>query len=99
MTAPLKGRLALERLVFDELEAAVDPKAAKSFRMIEQRAWRDYGQRFFSGLASRRLLLVGADQKRRQHARQGVDNIVQRLILVEVRGPWSARTRSRLFSG
>ena len=37
----------MERLIFDQLEAAVDPKAAKSFRMIEQRARRDYGQRFF----------------------------------------------------
>ncbi len=41
------ARLAMERLIFDELEAAIDPKAAKSFRMIEQRARRDYGQRFF----------------------------------------------------
>ena len=29
------GRLALERLIIDELEAAIDPNAAKSFRMIE----------------------------------------------------------------
>ena len=32
--------LAMERLIFDELEAAIDPNAAKSFRMIEQGARR-----------------------------------------------------------
>ena len=37
------ARLALERLIFDELERAIDPKAAKSFRLIEQRARRDFG--------------------------------------------------------
>ena len=41
------GRLAMERLIFDELEAAIDPNAAKSFRMIEKRARREYGQRFW----------------------------------------------------
>ncbi len=41
------ARLAMERLVFDELEAAIDPNAARSFRMIEQSARRDYQQRFF----------------------------------------------------
>ncbi len=41
------GRLAMERLIFDELEAAIDPNAAKSFRRIEQGARRDYGQRFW----------------------------------------------------
>ena len=41
------SRLAMERLIFDELEAAIDPKAAKSFRMIEQRARRDYEQRLY----------------------------------------------------
>ncbi len=35
-------RLAMERLIFDELEAAIDPNAARSFRRIEQGA-----QRFF----------------------------------------------------
>lgn len=35
------------RLIFDELEAAIDPNAARSFRMIEQRARREYGQRFW----------------------------------------------------
>ncbi len=39
--------LALERLIFDQLEAAIDPNAAQSFRRIEQGARRDYGQRFF----------------------------------------------------
>ncbi len=37
----------MERLIFDELEAAIDPNAARSFRMIEQGARRDYRQRFF----------------------------------------------------
>ena len=41
------ARLAMERLIFDELEAAIDPNAARPFRMIEQRARRDYQQRFF----------------------------------------------------
>ncbi len=41
------GRVAMERLIFDELEAAIDPNAAKSFRRIEQGARRDYGQRFW----------------------------------------------------
>ncbi len=34
--------------MFDELEAAIDPNAARSFRMIEKRARRDYKQQFFS---------------------------------------------------
>ena len=37
----------MERLIFDQLEAAIDPNAARSFRRIEQGARRDYGQRFF----------------------------------------------------
>ena len=41
------ARLAFERLIFDELEAAIDPNAARSFRRIEQGARRDYGQRFW----------------------------------------------------
>ncbi len=41
------GRLAMERLIFDELEAAIDPNASKSFRLIEQGARRDYRQRFW----------------------------------------------------
>ncbi len=36
-----------ERLIFDELEAAIDPKAARSFRKVEQGARRDYGQAGF----------------------------------------------------
>ncbi len=40
-------RLAMERLIFDELEAAIDPNAQRSFRMIENRARREYRQRFF----------------------------------------------------
>ena len=35
------------RLIFDELEAAIDPNAAKSFRRIERAARRDYDQRFW----------------------------------------------------
>ena len=34
-------------LIRDELEAVIDPNAAKSFRMIEPGARRDYGQRFW----------------------------------------------------
>ena len=41
------ARLAMERLIFDELEAAIDPKAPRSFRMIEKRAAWEYRQRFF----------------------------------------------------
>jgi len=41
------ARLALERLIFDQLEAAIDPNAVQSFRGIVQGARRDYGQRFF----------------------------------------------------
>ena len=41
------ARLGLERLIFDELEAAIEPNASRSFRMIEQRARRDYRQRFW----------------------------------------------------
>jgi hypothetical protein len=41
------ARVGLERLLFDELEAAVDPKAHQSFRAIESRARRDYHQRFW----------------------------------------------------
>ena len=40
------ARLGLERLIFDELEAAIDPNASRLFRMIETRARRDYRQRF-----------------------------------------------------
>ena len=40
--------LALERLVFDELQIMLDPKAMLSFRRIEQRAKRDRRQNFFS---------------------------------------------------
>ena len=41
------ARLAMERLIFDELEAAIDPNARRSFRMIEHRARREYRQRFW----------------------------------------------------
>ncbi len=34
--------------MFDELEAAIDPNAARSFRMIERRANRDFNQNFFA---------------------------------------------------
>ena len=42
------GRLAMERLVFDEMQKMIDPDAAKSFRRVEQRMKRERGQRFFS---------------------------------------------------
>ena len=42
------GRLAMERLIFDEIDLALDPKARQRFRNIETRARRDYKQRFFS---------------------------------------------------
>ena len=41
------ARLGMERLIFNELEAVVDPNASRSFRVIENRARRDYRQRFF----------------------------------------------------
>jgi nuclear transport factor 2 (NTF2) superfamily protein len=40
-------RLAMERLIFDELERMADPDAAPRFRRIEQRARRETGQQFF----------------------------------------------------
>ena len=54
--------LALERMIFDELERALDPKARKGFRMIKQRARRNYGQRFWAppGDSVERLPDLGA---------------------------------------
>ena len=42
------ARLAIERLIEDEIEAAIDPNASARFRRIEKRARRDFGQRFFA---------------------------------------------------
>lgn len=41
------ARLALERLFWDQLQKAADPKANQSFRRAMQRARRDYGQEFW----------------------------------------------------
>ena len=46
--APCCNCISSALLVFDELEAAIDPNAARSFRMIEQRAKRDFNQNFFA---------------------------------------------------
>lgn len=40
-------RLAFGRLVFDELQKAVDPDAARSFRRMEQRAEQEFGQAYW----------------------------------------------------
>lgn len=40
--------LAMERLIFDEIQKAVDPNYARSFAEIERRARREFGQSFFS---------------------------------------------------
>ena len=50
--------LALERLIFDQLEAAIDPNAAQSFRRIEQGARRDYCAAFLihGGICTNYLL-------------------------------------------
>ncbi len=41
------GRLAADRLLFNQLQLALDPKAKRSFRRLEKRARREYGQRFW----------------------------------------------------
>lgn len=41
------GRLALERLVYDEIDRLIDPDAPQRFRRIEERARREFGQKFF----------------------------------------------------
>ncbi len=42
------ARLAFERLVEDEIEAAIDPIANARFRRIEKRARKDFDQRYWS---------------------------------------------------
>lgn len=42
------GSLAMERLIFDEMQKMIDPNAAQAFRRIEQRARRERGQSYFS---------------------------------------------------
>ena len=42
------GQLAMERLIFDEMQKMVDPNANEAFRRIERRARSERGQRFFS---------------------------------------------------
>ncbi len=41
-------RLAFERIIFDELDWMLDPKASAAFRATEQRAREEHDQRFFS---------------------------------------------------
>ena len=41
------SRLALERLVFDQIQEGLDPKAGKSFRTKERNLARDYDQEFW----------------------------------------------------
>jgi hypothetical protein len=41
------SRLALERIVWDRLREMADPNASQSFRRIQQRARREYGQEFW----------------------------------------------------
>ena len=42
------ARLALERIVFDQIQEAIDPKAAKRFRRQSQKLDRDFGTGFFA---------------------------------------------------
>jgi hypothetical protein len=41
------SRLALDRLMWDQLQTMLDPKYAASFKRMEQRAKKDYGQSFW----------------------------------------------------
>ena len=41
------ARLAADRLMWDQLQALLDPKAATAWRRMEQRAQKDFGQRFW----------------------------------------------------
>jgi hypothetical protein len=41
------AKLALERLVFDQLDHALDPRSRESARKVEQRAREDFKQKFF----------------------------------------------------
>ncbi len=42
------ARLAMERLIFDEMQKMIDPNANAAFRRIERSALRERGQSFFS---------------------------------------------------
>ena len=42
------GGLAMDRLIFDEMQKMTDPNAAGAFRRVEKRAMNTRGQRFFS---------------------------------------------------
>jgi hypothetical protein len=42
-----QSRLALDRLMFDQLQTMLDPKYASSFKRLEDRAKKDYGQQFW----------------------------------------------------
>lgn len=41
------ARLAMERLIFDEMEQAIDPDASRRFKRIEDAARREYDQRYW----------------------------------------------------
>lgn len=41
------GRLAVERMITDQLQLMLDPKAPKNFRRLEKRYKRDYGQSYW----------------------------------------------------
>jgi hypothetical protein len=41
------ARLALDRMVWDQLQMQIDPEWRKSFRRVENRAREDYGQEFW----------------------------------------------------
>jgi len=40
-------RLVTERMIFDELDAFLDPKARENFTRVERNAQKDYNQKFF----------------------------------------------------
>ena len=42
-------RLAADRLIFDRIQSLIDPDYQQSFRRLEQRAQKDFGQRFWFG--------------------------------------------------
>jgi hypothetical protein len=43
------ARLAIDRLIYDQIQTAVDPQYRESFRRMKKRAKDDYGQKFFWG--------------------------------------------------
>lgn len=44
---PFYLRLAMQRLIFDQLAKEADPKAYQKFRRIERNAYKNYGQKFW----------------------------------------------------